>query len=530
VRLGRFVLLALAGGSAQTPGFAQDDVIVYSPRADSVAVTIYPDDLALITETRTVRLPRSGARLVIQDVADTLLPQSAVVTGLGRLLAESNFDHNRLTPESLLMHSIGQSVTLLRTDPATGAVSRIPARILAAAAGGVVFETADGNEALQCSGLAEGLVFEAIPDDLYATPQLSMELAPGRGGDRTIQLSYLAHGFAWSADYVAHLDTAAGKMDLAGWATVTNSSGKVFDQAELQLVAGQLNVLDGEDGGSRAADDSRAAGSLPFEAPVPIAAPSAEAGAVRLRDCFAVDPPEPADRRRGLGADLSDREYVIVTGARISREEFGDYHLYRLPWRTDLGARQTKQLLFLEQAGVTIDRLYQVFVSGILSPVVYNRGYVSSRERGEPSSSSAVPSIVIRTENTAAAGLGEPLPAGRIRVFETYDGHRILAGQATLADRPVGAPVEIEIARALDVTLDVDFRPYQEVRDFLDADYQVINAKSLPIDIEVRHVADEVDIVIEETSRPYEASGGFLVWRFVVAPGIDTLRYTLSSR
>ena len=70
----------LAAACAALPARAQDEVTVFSPRADSVAVTIYRDDLALITETRTVDLPAAAVTLVIEDVVETLLPQSAIVT------------------------------------------------------------------------------------------------------------------------------------------------------------------------------------------------------------------------------------------------------------------------------------------------------------------------------------------------------------------------------------------------------------------------------------------------------------------
>ena len=92
----------LLGACVAFSARAQAPLTVVSPRADSVAVTIYRDDLALVTETRTVDLPASPVTLVFEDVVETLLPQSAIVTDLGRPLAESNFDFDRLTPRSLL--------------------------------------------------------------------------------------------------------------------------------------------------------------------------------------------------------------------------------------------------------------------------------------------------------------------------------------------------------------------------------------------------------------------------------------------
>src|SRR6185436_7783091 len=230
--------LVLAAALAALAARAQDDIVVTSPRADSIAVTIYRDDLALVTETRTVDLPASAVTLVVDDVVETLLPQSAVLTDAGRPLAESNFDFDQLTPRTLLERSIGETVTITRTNPATGRVTQTPATILAVGEG-VVLQTVDGNEALYCSGLPERLELARLPDDLVAKPRLSVKLAAGEAGPRTVKATYLAHGFAWSSDYVAHLNERSDRMSLAGWATLTNSSGSAFEQADVQLVAGR---------------------------------------------------------------------------------------------------------------------------------------------------------------------------------------------------------------------------------------------------------------------------------------------------
>ena len=196
-------------------------------------------------------MPAGAVTLVIEDVVETLLPQSAIVTDAARPLAESNFDFDRLTPRSLLERSIGETVTITRTNPATGRVTRTAATIVAVGEG-VVLQTVDGNEALYCSGLPERLELARLPDELLAKPRLSVKLAAGEPGPRTVKVSYLAHGFAWSSDYVAHLNERSNAMSLAGWATLTNSTGAVFEQAEVQLVAGRLNILAAEEGGSAA--------------------------------------------------------------------------------------------------------------------------------------------------------------------------------------------------------------------------------------------------------------------------------------
>jgi hypothetical protein len=527
-------LALVAAAAASLPVRAQDEITVFSPRADSVAITIYRDGLALITETRAVELPPQAVTLVIEDVVETLLPQSAIVTDSGRTLAESNFDFDRLTPRSLLERSIGETVTITRTNPATGRVTRTAATIVAVGEG-VVLQTADGAEALYCSGLPERLELMRVPDELLAKPRLSVKLAAGEAGPRTVKVSYLAHGFAWSSDYVAHLNENSDAMRLAGWATLTNSTDTVFEQAEVQLVAGKLNILAAEEGGSAAEAVYTAAGENEVEARARLINDEAAAEVALLRECFAAEMPRQIRRRelaapammlqRSLAQD--SLEQITVTGSRIEREEFGDYQLYRLPWRTDLAARQTKQALFLDEPAVEIERFYGFRLESLTEP---------------PNEDVAIPSLIVRFENTEAEGLGEPLPSGVVRVFEEYGGREVFAGEAQIADRPVGLPVELTIGRAQNVMLEVttdwgDAAPRRnEDRIVVMTEHRIVNNKAVPIDLEIRHsVADDytgrsyTNVKVDRSSRPMRRKYGDLAWRFVVQPGEELLRYRLSA-
>jgi hypothetical protein len=518
--------LALAALCAVAAARAQDDVTVFSPRAAAVAVTIYRDDLALVSETRTVELPASAVTLVIEDVVDTLLPQSAVITDTGRTLAESNFDFDRLTPRSLLEHSIGETVTITRTNPATGNVTRTAATIVAVGEG-VVLETADGQEALYCSGLPERLELVEVPDELLAEPRLSVRLAAGAPGPRTVKISYLAHGFAWRSDYVAHLNEQSDVMRLAGWATLTNSTGTVFEQAEVQLVAGRLNILDAAQRGSAGEPVYAAVGENEVEARDRIVREKAEAEVALLRECFAADLPLPlatpipdfGDLRFALRSQAL--EQIVVTGSRIAeREELGDYQLYRLPWRTDLAARQTKQVLFLDEPLVRVERLYGVRLESLIEPLAEEV---------------AIPNLIVRFENTERDGLGEPLPSGTVRVFEPHLDREVFAGEAELGDRPVGLPVELVIGRALNVLLETTtertFGGRDDQRVVATTQHRIVNNKAVPIDLEIRHGVESryLDLKLESTSRPMRRKYGDFAWRFTVPPGEALLNYELSA-
>ncbi len=521
--------LALAAFAA-LPARAQDEVTVTSPRAGSVAVTIYRDDLALVTETRTVDLPAGPVTLVVEGVVETLLPQSAIVTDVARPLAESNFDFDRLTPRSLLERSIGETVTITRTNPATGRVTRTAAAIVAVGEG-VVLQTVDGYEALYCSGLPERLELARLPDDLLAKPRLSVRLAPGAAGPRTVKVTYLAHGFAWSSDYVAHLNERSNAMSLAGWATLTNSTGAVLEQAEVQLVAGRLNILAAEEGGSAPEPAFANDGESDVDAREQIVRERAEAEVALLHDCFASEVPGPRlsqqDGVRMLRRDSAVQfgapvalEALMVTAARIEREELGDYQLYRLPWRTDLNARQTKQVLFLDEPEVRVERFYGFRLESLTQPLAADV---------------VVPNLTLRFENTEAYGLGEPLPSGGVRVFEAYAGRDVLAGEAEVGDRPVGLPVELVIGRAQNVLLEITtgFESGGRNRDrvVVETEHRIVNNKAVPIDLEIRQRVEGyiTDVELESSSRPMRRKYGDLAWRFAVPPGEELLRYEISA-
>ena len=212
---------------------------------------------------------------------------------------------------------------------------------------------------------------------------------------------------------------------------------------------------------------------------------------------------------------------VVVTGSRIEREEFGDYQLYRLPWRTDLNARQTKQVLFLDEPEVRVERFYGFRLDSLTDP---------------PADDVVIPSLTLRFENTEGDGLGEPLPSGTVRVFESYGGREVLAGEAAVGDRPVGLPVELVIGRAqnvlLETTTQLDSGGRNRDRIVATTEHRIVNNKSVPIELEIRHGVESYysNLKVDRTSRPMRRKYGDLAWRFVVPPGEEELRYRVSAR
>jgi hypothetical protein len=233
-------LLALVWIYAATPVAAQS--IIVSDAPESVSLTVYraqdrgdrpidpnwPRGYALITETRTISIPAGESVIRFEGVAEGMFPESAIVTGLPQGVREKNRDARLLSPSDLVDAFLKREVTLLRTNRATGVTREQKAIITAGPQGGVILQTAEGYEALRCTGLPERMQFGGVPQNLSAKPTLSVITQSNEATTAKLTLTYMASGFDWQANYVAHAkpgdDKAIGKnkIDLFAWLTLAN--------------------------------------------------------------------------------------------------------------------------------------------------------------------------------------------------------------------------------------------------------------------------------------------------------------------
>jgi hypothetical protein len=287
---------ALAQPAPQDPpsagGTAQGDL----------SVTIYSNDLALVQDVRRLDLPAGRTRQAFADVSAAIRPETVGLAAPDATVIEQNFDYDLLSPTSLMQKAVGETITLVRTNPGTGAETTERAKVLAVN-GGVVLQVGGRIEVLRDDGLPVRAVFDKVPDSLRARPTLSVSLDSRRGGVRPVTLSYLSGGLGWSADYVALFDQAAGTIDVQGWVTLRNTSGTSFSNAKTLLVAGEVGSGDGNTNPN-------------VYRPRPVVAPLRRAGT-----------------------------------ETAAREQLGDFYLYPLPERTTIADKQTKQVSFLDVKG-----------------------------------------------------------------------------------------------------------------------------------------------------------------------------------
>ena len=421
-------------GAAEVLAEPPSDLIVTvyrAPYRNTGSIDLdYLNGFALVTETRLVRLPAGLSRVRFEGVADGIEPSSALITGLPGRVIEKNRDARLLSPSALIASAVGKLVEMLRTNRKTGTTQRLPGTILSDAEGGVVFKTEEGIEALRCSGLPETFSFEPL-SGLSARPTLSVEVLVPSAVTRQVTLSYLARGFDWAADYTAILFRDDKHLDLGAWVTLANSNGVGFPGAHVQVVAGKVNRVNGE--------------VEPIDVGGPILARCWPRGSTSdqlpmyLRE-EARDRMFKMSARAGLMPAAASLQEVVVTGAKkVQQEQLGDLKLYRVPERTALASRQSKQVRLMDQSGIPINTVYGA------EATVY-RGPGSS---GGPESSAA--HRLLRTKNTAANHLGLPLPSGSVAVFGSYNGERLLQHESGLHDTAVDEDVEIDLGESSDV-------------------------------------------------------------------------------
>jgi hypothetical protein len=494
-----------------TPAAARP--LVVSPGPEAVSVTVYRnpnrsgqdqielswlEGFALISEKRTIAIPAGESEIRFEGVAGGILPQSAIVSGLPSGVGEKNRDARLLSPGALIDASLGKRVHIKRTNPVTGAVTESEA-VIRSGPQGIVLQTAEGVEALRCTGLPETPFYDSVPEGLSDKATLAVTTDSTVSATVTVTLSYLASDFDWQANYIVDVAPGAKKFDIFAWLTLANGNDESFVDAQTQTVAGTLNR-----------DEDSGEGEEAYAPQVDLRCwPQGRTHEIPLRT--PPPPPPPSPYATGYA---SDGESIIVTGSRIRREnltstspvtvlnaqqeELGDLKLYRIPEPVTVAAHAQKQVALLRKTGVPFERLYAV-------------GVELNSEDEDPRQAT----ILMRTKNETKKKLGIPLPAGGLAVFEQAGGRRMLVGESGLGDTAVGQDLEIYVGESPDIR--AAQRMIEQIEDENDDwsrrrfEIEVTNASPHSAKVEVElPLYDEV--IIGRTSRKLGQKNGRRIW------------------
>jgi hypothetical protein len=418
---GTLASLCLSPGSpAQpAPGFGE---------RTSVDLTIYNQNLSLVREERTFTLGRGTTTVVVPDVPATIDGASVHFVSLtdpeGVRVLEQNYQYDLVHQARLLERYIGRDVEFIRTDPATNRDYAVPGKLLStgflqqpgyanayayAGTGGIIAEV---NGKIEISP-AGRLVLPALPGGLVLRPRLQWLVSSDREGSHRSEVSYLAGGLSWRADYVVLLDRDDASLDLTGWVTLTNGSGTSFRNAGLKLVAGDVNVVQNEIAGLMKA------------------------------------------QRAGSAADAAAPQFT--------QTNLFEYKLYALKRRTDVADNETKQIELT--AGRDVPARKTFIYDGLgdeWRSWFHNYSYRGQGSFGQQSNPRV--GVFVTFRNSEKGGLGMPLPKGKVRVYKRDDdGREQFIGEDQIDHTPKDEEARLYLGNAFDIVgerVQKDFKTY----------------------------------------------------------------------
>lgn len=276
---------------------------------------------------------------------------------------------------------------------------------------------------------AESYRFPDVPANLYDRPTLLMSLENSGARKQTIEASYLANNLSWNADYVLTVARDDKAADLDGWVTLINNSGTSFHNAKLQLVAGELNRI---------------------------------------------------PQKGGFQAGVAAQEMTMLKAApQFQQENFSEYHLYSLGRRTSIEDKETKQISLLEGSGVPVEKLF--VVNG------QNFYYHNPQNPGSPLKDPVM--VFYKFKNEEKGGLGIPLPAGNVRVYQKDSkGGVLFIGEDHIDHTPKDEFVTVKIGNAFDLVAERKQTDFKKIADRVyEMEFEITlrNHKDTPVTVEV---------------------------------------------
>jgi hypothetical protein len=340
------------------------------------------------------------------------------------------------------------------------------------------------------TGLPGRVVFDSLPGNLRAVPTLLMSVTGPIATDIPIELSYLTSGLGWHADYVANYDGDAGRLDLTGWATVSNTTGVEFKNAKLKLAAGAVNRV-------------------------------------------ASQPPRPMMRTAAMAAVAAPQS---VDASGMTPQSLSGLNIYSLGRPVTLSSGESKQLVLMRAVNVPVKRDYVVegqpaFYTGLM-PNQRQNGSVaielSLKNEGRAKTAKA------KAAEGGAEGLGVPLPAGVVRAYaQDNDGAPEFLGEDRIDHIAEGGDIRLRLGG------DVELPVVREQISFVHASDAIAlsvwrislhNAKPRAVTVRVAEpVPGNWDVIKENMAHTKNAAGA-AEWTVVVpAKGEAILEYTVKT-
>jgi hypothetical protein len=435
---------------------------------DLVNVTVYNGTMSLVHDRRRISLENGLNRIAWRDVSANMDATSALLDTVGgsnvRVL-EQNLDYDLLNPNALLQKYVGHDVVVVHDPQFAGEKeTRETAKILSANDGNVILRYADRIE----TEVRGHIIFPTATETFRDQPTLVLDLESAQAGLQTVDLSYLTGGLSWRADYVGAISPDEKHLNVTGLVTLSNTSGVAYDNARLQLVAGNVNVVNPQ-----------------VLAGIAKASTEAEGSAV----------------------------------PNVTQENYFEYHLYTLGRPTTIENNQTKQVTLLVAHSVPIRKTLEL------------RGSSSYYESATADLGDKLPIGAYVSFENRGGELGIPLPGGVFRLYKNDSrGLSQFLGSDQIQHTPKNETVRLHLGDSFDVTAkkkQTDFRFEGACTTISSYDVRLGNAKPIAQDVLVVEPIPAQWTILSENVPHVKSSSSTATWTVhVPADSHATLTYT----
>ena len=466
------------------------------------SLTIYNQDFAVVRDQIELSLKQGENEVTVTDITTQAEPQSVILRDPAGKYAlrilEQNYRADPVSTELLLSLYEGQEIDFItESEMVRGRIIRSgsvspPKTFLYVDDFSMPDEYLRGRKPQEQPiievngrmrfGLPGEPLFPSLKDDTILKPTLHWLIETDQQARFDAELCYITGGMSWEADYNLIYPEKGDVMDLIGWVTMNNKSGKTFENARIKLMAGDVSKI-----------------------------------------------------QRGGGYGGYSGGMGGMAAPPVSEKTFDEYHLYTLNRRTTLRDKQTKQVEFVRAEGVKSESLY-VYDGADIDP---RRSWPSENMRNKPeygTSSNTKVRVMREFKNSESNSLGIPLPKGRIRFYRRDDdGQLEFTGENTIDHTPRDETVRVYTGNAFDLVGErqqVNFNT-DNVRRVADESFEikVRNHKenqSAEIRI-VEHLYRKRNWEITKASHDYTKTDSQAIeFRVVVDPGKEqVITYTV---
>jgi hypothetical protein len=444
-------------------------------------LTIYNQNFAVVRDTLPLDLPSGTSELLFDGATRLLEPDSVILrdaSGTPLRILEQNYRNDPVTQQLLLSLSEGKEI-----DFQVREITK-PDRIVK---GKIIRATPDQAPIIEVDGKIQFSpgepLFPSLGDNTILKPRLVWKIQTPQAIKSQAELAYITGGLTWQASYNIVAPEKGDTLEIIGWITMQNQSGRDFENAKIKLLAGDVNKI---------------------------------------------APPERGNLTRMAVAAMA------MSAPEVTEKPFDEFHLYSLPRPATLLNQETKQVEFLRASAVQSETIYTYDGADIANWQSIDPAFRRANEEFGTQSSTKI-AITREFKNTKQNNLGIPLPQGRIRFYRADGDTLEFTGENELDHTPADELIKIHTGDAFDLIGErkrTDFR-VDTANNSATETFEITlrNRKKNPVTIRViEHLYRSANWKISASSDPFTKTQSYQIQFLIpVKPGEERkITYTVN--